>query len=122
MDSGFRILHRLIKAADMRQRVVSSNIANADTPGYKARDVKFGDMLGKEMKLKSTNPKHVGNENSNNMSSQLVIEENPSWGDRNNVELNVEMAKMTENSLFHNAAIKLLNSKMKMFKSAITIK
>ncbi len=122
MDSGFKILHRLIKAADVRQRVASSNIANADTPGYKARDVKFGDMLGKEMKLKSTNPKHVGSENSNNMRNQFVIEEHPSWGDRNNVELNVEMAKMTENALFHNAAIKLLNTKIKMFKSAIRIK
>jgi flagellar basal-body rod protein FlgB len=122
MDSGFKILHRLIKAADVRQRVVSSNIANADTPGYKARDVKFGNMLEKEMKLKSTNPKHMSSENSINMWNQFVIEENPSWGDRNNVELNVEMAKMTENSLYHNAAIKLLNAKIKMFKSAIQVK
>jgi flagellar basal-body rod protein FlgB len=56
------------------------------------------------------------------MWNQFVIEENPSWGDRNNVELNVEMAKMTENSLYHNAAIKLLNAKIKMFKSAIQVK
>jgi flagellar basal-body rod protein FlgB len=122
MDSGFKILHRLIKAADVRQRIVSSNIANADTPGYKARDVKFGNMLEKEMKLKSTNPKHMSSENSIKMWNQFVIEENPSWGDRNNVELNVEMAKMTENSLYHNAAIKILNAKIKMFKSAISIK
>jgi len=122
MDSGFKILHRLLQAANVRQSVVASNIANTDTPGYKARDVKFGDMLGKEMKLKSTNPKHVGNESSNNMRNKIVIEENPSWGDRNNVELNVEVAKMTENSLLHNAAVKLLSTKIKMFKSAIRVK
>ena len=119
MDKGFKVLHGLLKAANMRQKVISSNIANADTPGYKARDVKFNNLLGKEMSVLKTDPKHMSSENQSGGSGKFTIEENLSWGDGNNVELNVEVAKMTENSLLHEAAIRVLSSKIKMFRSAI---
>ena len=119
MDKGFNILHRLINATNMRHKVISSNLANVDTPGYKAKDVKFGNLLGKTMKLMTTDPKHVGGGENNEVNGKLVVESDLSWGDRNNVELNVEVAKMTENSLFHNAAARILNSKIKMYKAAI---
>jgi flagellar basal-body rod protein FlgB len=119
MDKGFRILHKLVQAANMRQRVISSNVANAETPGYKAKDLKFGNLLGKEVKLLTTNPGHIGKKSADKVNGKLVVENNLSWGDRNNVELNVEIAKMTENALFHNAAIKILSKKIKMFKNAI---
>jgi len=119
MDKGFSILHRLLNATNMRHKVISSNLANVDTPGYKAKDVKFGNILGKSMKLMTTDPKHVGGGENNDVNAKPVVESDLSWGDRNNVELNVEVAKMTENSLFHNAAIKILSSKIKMYKAAI---
>ena len=119
MDKGFNILHKLLNATNMRHKVISSNLANVDTPGYKAKDVKFGNVLGKSMKLMTTDPKHVGGGENNEVIGKPVVESDLSWGDQNNVELNVEVAKMTENSLFHNAAIKILNSKIKMYKAAI---
>jgi flagellar basal-body rod protein FlgB len=103
----------------MRQRVISSNLANVDTPGYKAKDVKFGNLLNNTMKLMTTDPKHVGGGTNNEVTGNVIEENDLSWGDRNNVELNVEVAKMTENSLFHNAAIKILSSKIKMYKAAL---
>ena len=118
MDNSFKVLHGILKAANMRQKVISSNIANADTPGYKARDVKFNNLLGKEMKVLKTDPKHLGSERMSGGSS-FTIQENLSWRDGNNVELNIEVAKMTENSLVHEAAVKILTSKIKMFRSAI---
>ncbi len=119
MDRGFRVLNKLLQAANMRQKVIASNIANADTPGYKAKDLKFGSFLGKELKLLTTDSKHIRNENDGKISNELIVEDNLSWGDRNNVELNVEVAKMTENALVHDAAIKILSTKIKMFKNAI---
>jgi flagellar basal-body rod protein FlgB len=118
MDKNFEILHGILNAASKRQKVISSNIANADTPGYKAKDVKFNNFLGKEMKVLKTDPKHLGSENRSG-SGNYTIEETPSWGDQNNVEINIEVAKMTENALLHESAIKILSSKIKMFKSAI---
>lgn len=117
MDNSFKVLHRLLEATGARQKVISSNIANSDTPGYKAKDVKFGDLVGKQMKMSKTDPKHMSSENSAGVN--FTVEETPSWGDSNNVELNVEVAKMTENALTHEAAIRLLTTKIKMFRSAI---
>lgn len=37
MDKGSKILERLIHAANIRQKVIASNIANSDTPGYKEK-------------------------------------------------------------------------------------
>ncbi len=119
MDKGFNVLHKMIQAAGVRQEVISSNIANADTPGYKAKDVKFGNFVEKAGRLMTTDPKHVSKGKGSEISANVTVEENPSWGDANNVELNVEVAKMTENSLLHNAAVTILAKKIKMFKAAI---
>jgi flagellar basal-body rod protein FlgB len=119
MDKEFNILHRLISAASDRQKIISSNIANVDTPGYKAKDLKFGNILSKKIKLATTDPKHVGGKESSKMDSKMLVESDPSWGDRNNVELSVEVAKMTQNALLHETAVKILNSKITMYKLAI---
>jgi flagellar basal-body rod protein FlgB len=119
MDKSFGILHKIVQAANMRQKVIASNIANADTPGYKAKDVKFGSFIEKELKLLTSDPKHISVENGKKVSGNMIVEENPSWGDRNNVELNVEVAKMAENSLVHDAAVRILSAKIKMYRSAI---
>ncbi len=119
MDKSFRILQKIVQSANTRQKVIASNIANADTPGYKARDVKFDDFLKNEMKLLTTSAKHITGKKDAGVSGELITEGSLSWGDGNNVELNAEVAKMTENSLRHDAAIKILNSKIRMFRNAI---
>ena len=122
MDKEMSVLHRIIQSANMRQKVIASNIANADTPGYKAKDVAFGNILENKIKLITTDAGHVKGHNKNGISAKISVNNDPSWGDRNNVLLNSEMAKMTENSLSHDAAVKLLNTKIRMFKSAIRTK
>lgn len=119
MDDSFRILHKIVQAANTRQKVIASNIANADTPGYKAKDVKFDSFLKNEMKLLTTDRKHISRKNGGKISGEVITENNLSWGDGNNVELNTEVAKMTENSLRHDTAIRILNSKIRMYKTAI---
>jgi len=120
MDNTFKVLEKIIKAVNMRQRIIASNIANADTPGYKAKDVRFGDFLKDQMNMMVTNPKHIRGYNNIDPEAEIVIEPTASWGDKNNVELSVEIAKMTQNQLLHDAAIKILNVRIKMFKNAIT--
>lgn len=120
MDKSFSVLHKILNAAGMRQKVIASNLANVDTPGYKSRDVKFGNLLNEKIKLLKTDSKHMSNSSDGSVKTEIVLEEGLSWGDRNNVELNKEIAKMTENALIHNTAIKILSSKIKMYKSAIS--
>lgn len=119
MDKGFNLLHNILKATGARQKVISSNLANSDTPGYKAKDVKFSNLIEKQRKILKTDPKHMGGADGGNLNSLIKVEQTPSWGDKNNVELNVEVAKMTENSLLHEAAVTILSKKIKMYKNAI---
>jgi len=103
VDKGFNILQKIVQATNVRQKVLASNIANADTPGYKGKDVKFHNLLGKEMHLLTTNAKHLGGAGSATAGGRTEIEDALSWEDLNNVELNVEVANMTENAMLHNA-------------------
>jgi len=118
MSDGFTILDRLISAAGFRHRVISSNIANVDTPGYKARDVKFDQILGSEMRLSVTSPRHLGG-NELGSKSELTAEEAQSWVDQNTVELDMEVSKMTENSMLYQAGVSMLATKFSMFKAAL---
>ncbi|MEW6602841.1 MAG: flagellar basal body rod protein FlgB [Nitrospirota bacterium] len=119
MDKGFGILQKIIQAANVRHKVIASNIANSDTPGYKAKDVKFTGVLNNQVKLMTTDPKHIQSKNGGKAGADVIVEQDLSWGDRNNVELDVEVAKMTDNSLRHDAALRILNSKIRMYKNAI---
>ena len=116
------VLECMRQAAGRRQKVLAANIANADTPGYKAKDIKFDHNLKNQMRLNRTDPRHMGIQGGAGGSGKIVLEDSLSWGDRNNVELNREVAKMTENQMLHDAAVKILNARIKMFKSAISTK
>jgi flagellar basal-body rod protein FlgB len=118
MSDGFAILDRLIGAASFRHRVISSNIANVDTPGYKAKDVKFEQVLGSEMKLTVTSPNHLGG-NGAGSSGELTAEEAQAWADQNTVELDQEVSKMTENSMLYQAGVAMLATRIRMYKTAI---
>ncbi len=118
MDNGFRIIERLLRFASIRHGVISSNIANADTPNYRAKDVRFDVDLEDNIQLKVTNPSHIGGINSG-ITPVISIEEGGEWLDKNNVELDMEMAKMTENALFYQAGINMLSTKIRMFRNAL---
>ncbi|MBI5849220.1 MAG: flagellar basal body rod protein FlgB [Nitrospirae bacterium] len=120
MDSGFSILEKLIQATQVRHKVLSSNIANVDTPKYRAKDVDFKSFLESENAgMKTTNPGHISTSPvSTGQPADLKAGGNLSWGDDNNVELDMEVAKMTENGLLYEAAARLLSKKMLMIKSA----
>lgn len=120
MDKGTRVLERIVHAANTRQKVLASNIANSDTPGYKARDVKFKNLLSDEKQMLTTDPKHIGSSSNDRVAGNIEIQENLSWGDGNNVE--IDTARMTENALLHDAAVTILSAKIRMYKNAIRTK
>ena len=118
MSDGFSILERVVHQANVRNGVLASNIANVDTPNYKARDVSFGQVLGTEMGLVTTDPKHLAGNNAEGSVEPRADDTQP-WADGNNVELDQEVAKMTENAMFFQAGVTLLSKKVQMFKNAL---
>lgn len=119
MDGGFKILERLITLTSMRHGVIASNIANGDTPDYRARDIRFEDLLDSAgVELTTTNPKHLKAGNPGSSGAALVETTQP-WADGNNVEIDMEVAKMVENAVLFQAGINMLSTRMRMFKSAL---
>ncbi len=114
-----RSLESFIRLTLKRHGVIASNIANVETPGYRARDLRFRVQLEDEMlKLKVTDPKHIRPAEINT-SALVEVAEDRAWKDLNNVELDREVTKMVENSILFQAGINLLSSKIRMFKNAL---
>ena len=119
MDNGFNILEHLIHLTNLRHGVIASNIANADTPDYKAKDLKFEQLLNDELlELKTTCPYHVKNIDLA-LSEEVNTDPGQQWADKNNVQLDMEVAKMTENALLFQAALHMFSTKVRMFKNAL---
>ena len=121
MSDGMNVLERLIQQSGARQRVIASNIANVDTPNYKAKDVSFDRIMGNEMTLATTSPKHL-QAPEGSASGNMNVEDSQPWMDKNNVEMDLEVAKMTENAMLYEAGVTLYMKKVAMFKEALRTK
>jgi flagellar basal-body rod protein FlgB len=118
MSDALNVLERILRQANIRHSVLASNVANVDTPNFKAKDVSFGSILGNEILLASTNPRHL-QVSAGSASGDVRIEETQPWADENNVEMDLQVAKMTENAMLYEAGVTLLKKKIQMFKSAL---
>jgi flagellar basal-body rod protein FlgB len=105
MASGSLDLGSYLTYLTRRQEVVASNIANADTPGYKTRDIEMpGDFNSAFAQLTPIATETGG----------LV-----SHNDGNNVNIDRESRLLAENDIHFNLATQLLKSNIKMLRSAI---
>jgi flagellar basal-body rod protein FlgB len=113
-----------------RGRVLASNIANADTPNYKARDFDFQQALAAATRSTSatapvaqarTNPAHLAGA-AGAASAPPLLYRAPlqSAVDGNTVDLDVERANFAENSVRYEASLRFLNGQIKQMMSAIT--
>lgn len=105
-----------------RAEILANNLANSDTPGFKARDINFQAMLAKEtqsgMAMTSTNSAHMtGRANQNN---ELLFR-NPTQPsiDGNTVDTQLEQTIFSRNAMDYNTSFEFLNKKFKGLKSAI---
>lgn len=119
MSDAMNVLERLLHQTAIRHRVLASNIANVDTPNYRAKDVAFDRILGSEMHMATTDPKHLQTASSAGGSGSVTNEDSLLWADKNNVEMDQEVAKMTQNAMLFEAGVTLLRKKILMFKNAL---
>jgi flagellar basal-body rod protein FlgB len=113
----------------MRQNVISSNIANQETPGYHAKKLDFEEALARALDIDGMRGMSISNQDhfpvGGGSMSKLApdIYENPDGAvnnDGNTVDLEKEMASLTENSIMYKAALQLINKKMAAIKYAIS--
>lgn len=127
-DPTVQALAASLKYRQLRQELIASNIANAETPGYKAKKIDFEEALARaldvdnELKMKTTDSKHynVGGGGFNNLQPEIYEDSNGVTSlDGNNVDRDQEMAEMAENKIMYDASVQLLNKKLGLLKYAI---
>jgi flagellar basal-body rod protein FlgB len=122
------MLEKQLDFHSARHKLLSANVANIDTPGYKGSDISFPDELkraagtGKTLPLVKTSERHlpVGMDLKNVRHS--VCESNGTTHrlDGNTVDLDKEMSKLAENSLYYNTAAQIISRKLQGLKTAIS--
>jgi flagellar basal-body rod protein FlgB len=108
----------------LRNRVLSSNIANADTPNYKARDVDFGTALanarGSQLSLTKTSELHHNTWGTNDAGGTVKYRiPMQSTLDGNTVETDVEQAAFAENAVQYRATLAFLDGQIRTLRYAI---
>lgn len=100
--------------SNLRQKIVSSNIANLQTPDYKVNRVKFEETLSKAIKqipMSITNNMHLGRVNE---IEPIVVKRDTTYlnDNGNNVDVDVEMAELAVNELYYGTLVRQVNAKL----------
>jgi flagellar basal-body rod protein FlgB len=121
---------KAIDAAALRQKVISNNLANVDTPHYKRTEVNFEDAFKQAV---DRSPKRLIGFKTDNQHFEInpvtdinsvqptMWRENDTFtrADDNNVDLDVEMAELAKNQVMFDSLVESLNRKFSMLKMAI---
>lgn len=128
-DTTIQALAASLKFREMRNKLISSNVANAETPGYKAKKIDFEDALARAINLDklqnldTNDQRHfdVGGGGFSNLQPEVYEDPNGVVSeDGNTVDVASEMALMAENKILYDAAVQLLNKKLGMMKYAVS--
>jgi len=120
-DKTTNALGASINFRQLKEQVASSNIANAETPGYKAKKIDFEEALARAVdldgmgKMTTDHPEQIPVAGGPIDSVGADVYENPDitvTNDGNTVDLEREMAELSENTIIYRAAVQLINKKL----------
>ncbi|TRM12394.1 flagellar basal body rod protein FlgB [Lentibacillus cibarius] len=111
--------------ASAKNRVISNNIANVDTPGYKTKDVTFKRVFDEELNVsfqaKQTQPCHIPFSQENPQQPfQIVTKQNTTYNHNgNNVDIDKEMTELAKNQIYYQSLVDRLNGKFNNLQTVI---
>ena len=127
-DKTLKALATALNFREMKQELITSNIANANTPGFKAKKLDFEAALARaldvdgNLSMKATEGNHfdVGGGGFNNLQPEIYDNPNGVVSENGNTaDVEAEMAQMAENKLMFDTVVQLLNKKIGLMKYAI---
>jgi len=122
------ILERSLDAATLRQRVISNNIANADTPHFKSKQVIFENILQQELNAPAstlaayrTDRRHIefGSRGSILMPQTVMNPDTTIQNNGNNVDIETEMSELAKNQIWYNGLVQFTGGYFSKLKSVI---
>ncbi len=128
IDQMFQFHQTALNLRAARQELIASNIANADTPNYKAKDIDFksalqGALQGGNAKLTvaTTSSAHLAGTTGESVMGAPVMYRKPLQpsADGNTVDMDVERVQFADNALRYEASVRFINEKAKAVLAAL---
>lgn len=121
LDNPFGIHERALSVRNQRLEMIASNIANADTPHFKARDLDFKQMLSGELPapMAATNGRHFESGEIQNADGLVFRVPYNSSVDGNTVEMSVEQAAYGEAAADYQATLRFLEGRVSGIRKAL---
>ncbi|MEZ8132218.1 MAG: flagellar basal-body rod protein FlgB [Porticoccaceae bacterium] len=122
LDSAFAFSETALALRNQRMEVLSRNIANADTPGFKAQDIDFKSVLNdaQEMtSIRATQGGHINNPQSASTANLIYTIPFNSSVDGNTVELSVEQAKYGRAAAQYQATLRFIEGDISGIRKAL---
>lgn len=125
-DTTIQLLQKVLDLRSKNQEIIGSNIANADTPGYSAQSFTFEDQLKNALSENGLrpvagHPSHIplSSVNLEQVTGTVSINRDTTGiGDKNNVSVDQEMIKLSQNEILYETAVTMLNKKLSLIKYA----
>lgn len=121
-DQTVHSLENSLHYSTKKNKVISNNIANVDTPNYKAKNVDFKGVLQEEsskLQLKQTEQKHIPS-TQNKHTNEVVTNANTMYNHNgNNVDVDKEMAELAENQIYYRSLVDRINSKFQTLQTVV---
>lgn len=127
-NKTFSLLERSLDLRSLNQRVLASNIANMDTPNYKAFELLVAEEMNRytesdaKVPFVRTHANHLAGRTESSNQVRFKTAKAPDFslrGDGNTVDIERTMGDLAENTLLYNTAIQLINKKFSLLKNAI---
>lgn len=103
-----------------RTKVIQGNIANADTPHYKPKELGFEKILAEQTTLKKEHPKHIDPSPKSETRLSVTELENVSGNDKNRVNVEEELAKLAESSIMYKSMVETMKKEFSKLKLVIS--
>ncbi len=122
------VMERALDGAMLRQKVIANNLANVDTPGFKAVEVTFEEQLKSLVKgnedmypLRTSHPRHLQVAGSPSFNVGMKVLDGYTYrNDGNTVDVDREVARLAKNVVYYNAVSSSLNQELRILRMAIT--
>ncbi|GHC33555.1 flagellar basal body rod protein FlgB [Kushneria pakistanensis] len=132
LNASLNVLQQSLNLRAERQEVLSANIANADTPGYKARDFDFKSELDRVvnqgraegqsgLSLRMTSSRHIPAQANGSAGVMDMLYRNPTQPslDGNTVDMDMERVNFADNAVHYQADVQFLTSRLQGLKNAM---
>ena len=128
LDQALHFQQTALSLRSARQELLASNISNADTPNYKAKDINFASALQsalggvtKQLPIVQTSAMHLEGNTGNSILGSPVMYRTPIQpsADGNTVDMDVERAQFADNALRYEASVKFVSDELKEILTAI---